>query len=152
MTPARVERYWPFAVAVVVTTLVGIGVWQFRVKPLPVSVPAATMTFGIVVSGFVATQRNMLLTMGGANVLRYAVRTGFYKDVLAYLAECIGTGLLVTGISITGFFLDRSILGWSIWLSLLSGAASLVVCLMVRNEILVFRMIQRFLEESQISR
>ena len=88
-----------------------------------------------------------MLTMGGASVLRYAVRTGFYKDVLAYLAECIGAGLVVTGISITGFFLGKSVLGWSIWLSFLGGAVSLVVCLMIRNERLMFRIIQRFLED-----
>ena len=105
------------------------------------------MTFGIVVSGFVATQRNMLLSMNGAQVLRFAARTGFYQDVLAYLMDCIQAGLIVTAVSLAGVFLhDYSHLSVA-WLPLLAGGITLVVCLVFRNERLMGRIVHRFLEE-----
>ena len=147
MTPALLQRIWPFVAAIVVTAGVTFVVVQCRNEPFPIAVPAATMTFGIVVSGFVATQRNMLLTMSGAAVLRFAARTGYYQAVLAYLMDCIRAGLLVTVISLAGFLLGKNDLLWAIWLPLLAGSITLVICSIVRSEMLVARMVRRFIEE-----
>ena len=150
MTPRRQQRIWPFAVAVIVGALAAYVVVLCEIGSFPFTIPAATMTFGIVVSGFVATQRNMLLTMSGAEVLRFAVRTGLHKDVLSYLMDCIGAGLFVTGLSLVGFFLSENDLLWAIWVAILTGSIALVICLIIRNEILVALIVRRFLEEQEI--
>ena len=148
MTDAALQRRWPFALAVFAGAAAGVFVWQFGVHSLSIAVPAATLTFGIVVAGFVATQRNMLLAMGGSEIIRFALRTGYHKDILAYLADCIGAGLAVTAISIPGLLLGESVLAWAIWLCIQGGAVTLVVCLMARNELLMFRIIKRLWEEN----
>ena len=78
---------------------------------------------------------------------RFVLRTGYYKDILAYLTDCIGAGLIVTVVSIPGLLLGTCLLAWDIWVSIQGGAVTLVVCLMARNEILMFRIIKRLWEE-----
>ena len=147
MTPALLERSWPFFVAVVVAGVSAAAAVLCDLGPFPIALPAGTMTFGIVVSGFVATQRNMLLTMSGAEVLDFAVRTGYHKDILVYLMDGIRAGLLVTAISLWGFFNGTNDLLWDIWLPCLVAGATLVVCLIIRNEILVNRLVEHYLRE-----
>ena len=62
MSPAVWEKGWPVLLAVCVVAATATLAVVLDVGPLPVAVPAATMTFGVVVAGFAATQRNMLLT------------------------------------------------------------------------------------------
>ena len=107
------------------------------------------MTFGIVVAGFAATQRNMLLGLGGSRVMRFAVRTGYYDDILAYLMDCVYAGIGVSVVSVAGFFLGDSALPWSLWLVVLTGSISLVLALTLRNEIMIVRIIKRFMEEQK---
>ena len=92
---ARFERYFPFFLAVVVGISAGIATFGFGIVPDSKAVPAATMTFGIVVAGFTATQRNMLLGMRGASILRFLSRTGFYIGVLDNLMQCVYSALLL---------------------------------------------------------
>ena len=139
-------------VAILVAAVSLLAVTQCGPGTLPIALPAATMTFGVVVSGFVATQRNMLLTMSGAEVLRFAVERGYHNDVISYLMDCIRAGLLIIAISLSGFFFGDNSLLWGIWLTTMAGAVSLVICLIVRNEMLVSRMVRRFLEETNRSR
>lgn len=148
MTPAMMQRAWPFGLAIIAAGVAAFVAAECLVEPLPVALPAGTMTFGVVVSGFVATQRNMLLTMSGAEVLRFAVRAGFYRDVMAYFADGIRAGLFVTTVSLTGFFIGTNNTLWVVWLSIQAGGVTLVVCLIARNEILVRRMVSRYLEEN----
>ena len=133
--------------AIVAAAASAVAVVLYEVGPIPIALPAATMTFGVVVSGFVATQRNMLLTMSGAEVLRFAVRTGYHQDVIRYLMDGIRAGLLVTVISLLGFFVPEKSRLWDVWLPSLAATVVLVICLLIRNEVLVTRMVSRFLEE-----
>ena len=105
------------------------------------------MALGLIVAGFTATQRNMLLGMGGSKVLRYAATTGFYKEILKYLAHCISAGLFVTLVSMVGIFISRSGWAWPLWLALWVGSIILVVAFLVRNELLMARIFARFMEE-----
>ena len=105
------------------------------------------MTFGVVVAGFAATQRNMLLGMRGSSVLKFAVRTGFHDSVLAYLMHCVYAGLAVSVVSVVGFFINSNPLYWSVWFALLIGSIALVIALILRNEILMVRIVKRFMED-----
>ena len=146
MTPGKLERRVPFVAAVLAGIGTGVFTWQWNVSS-SIAIPAATLTFGIVVSGFVATQRNLLLTMGGSRLVRYAVNNGLYKDVLNYLAQCIWAGLSVTFLSILGMLLCNYPTAWSFWLPIQLGGVVLVICLIVRNETLMFRILKRYWEE-----
>ena len=149
---AKFERRIPVVVAIVVAIVAAAVAYLCDIDPPPKPLAAGTMTFGIVVAGFAATQRNMLLGMVGSKVLRFAVRTGFHHDVLAYLMHCVYAGLAVAVASVIGFFLDdETTFGpfslWEVWLVILVGLIVWVIVLMFRNELMMRRIVERFVEE-----
>ena len=145
---AKTERRLPFAIAAISATIAAVVVFVWEIGASSKALPAGTMTFGIVVAGFAATQRNMLLGMRGSTVLRFALRTGFHNDVLAYLMHCVYAGLSVSVVSVTGFFLgSQHHLLWKFWLILITFCISLVIALITRNEILMARIVKRFMED-----
>ena len=147
MTPLKREKYWPLAASLIPTIIAVAIMWQWGMSPLPKTVPVAIMTFGIVTSGFAATQRNMLLTMGGSRVLRFAATTGYYKEITAYLMQSIYMGLLTTGISGTGIFIENNNPLWIIWTTATTYTVSAILFTIMRNEQLVRRLIERFIEQ-----
>lgn len=145
---ARVERVLPFLAAAIASVVAGVIVfWVIDVKPGLSGLPTAGMTFGVVVAGFAATQRNMLLGMGQSRVLRHAARTGYYKDILSYLTNCVYAGLTATGVSVAGFFLGKDVVAWSAWLVALVFIIALIIGLVVRNEIMSTRLVSHFMRE-----
>lgn len=144
--PARIERYFPFFIAAIVGISVGIFTFGFGRVPDSKALPAVTMTFGIVVAGFTATQRNMLLGMRGASVLRFLSKTGYYIDVLDYLMQCVYSALLISALSVVGFFLGCDTLLWNAWIVVMTFAVTLVLAMIWRNEMLMSRIIKRFME------
>ena len=145
---AKTERRLPFLVATVSAVVAGLVLFLIvGVEPGTSGIPAAGMTFGIVVAGFAATQRNMLIGMGQTRVLRRLARTGYDKDVLSYLTDCVCAGLATTGVSLAGFFLGRDAIAWSAWLVSVAFVVSLVIALMVRNEIMSLRIVSHFIKE-----
>ena len=148
----KFERRFPGLIALLTVVASLVVVWLCDIDALPKSLAAGTMTFGIVVAGFAATQRNMLLGMGGSKLLRFAVRTGFHHDILAYLMHCVYVGLAVALVSVIGFFLNEDTsFGpfslWESWLVVLVGLIVWVLALMCRNELVILRVIKRFMEE-----
>lgn len=142
------ETRWPLLAAACATAVAAVMVSVvWRPSPLPASVPAGGMTFGIVVAGFVATQRNMLLPISSSAVMRWVARTGYHEPIIAYLTHCVRAGLLVTVISLVGLFLGDCILLWQIWISSFSGAAVLVLSLMCRNEGIMTLVMRRYFRE-----
>ena len=145
---ARTERCLPFLVATVSAVVAGLVLFLVvGVEPGTSGIPAAGMTFGIVVAGFAATQRNMLIGMGQTRVLRFLARTGYDRSVLSYLTDCVGAGLATTGVSLAGFFLGKDAIAWSAWLVSLAFVVSLVIALMVRNEVMSLRIVSHFIKE-----
>ena len=146
--PSILERYVPFALAAIVALAVAAVVFSSGKIRYSYAIPAAAMTFGIVVAGFSATQRNMLLGMRGSSVLRFLSRTMYYNDVLNYFMQGVYTSLLVSAISVVGFFVDSNPLIWKIWIVMFSYSVTQVLLIIGRNEILMGRIIRRFLEDS----
>ena len=143
------ERYGPFFPAAI--TAVVIAVFASEAESFSRFISVGTMTLGVVVAGFTATQRNMLMSMGGTKVLRFAATTGYYRDVRDYLAWCIYAALFVVVVSGAGIFVNCNSWAWSLWLALWVGSVVLVLGFMVRNEILMSRIFTHFIKE-QISR
>ena len=149
---AKFERRFPVVAAIVAGVASAVAAYFYDIGPLPKSLAAGTMTFGIVVAGFAATQRNMLLGMGGSKVLRFAARTEFHHDILDYLMHCVYVGLAVALVSVIGFFLDEDTsFGpfslWEVWLAILVGLIVCVLALMFRNELVMRQIVERFVEE-----
>ena len=144
---ARSEKLLPLLIALILGVATGIVAYIYEIQPFPKALSAGTMTFGVVVAGFAATQRNMLLGMRGSSVLKFAVRTGFHDSVLAYLMHCVYAGLAVSVVSVVGFFITSNPLYWSVWFALLIGSIALVIALILRNEILMVRIVKRFMED-----
>lgn len=144
---ARSEKLIPLLIALILGVATGIVAYIYEIQPFPKALSAGTMTFGVVVAGFAATQRNMLLGMRGSSVLKFAVRTGFHDSVLAYLMHCVYAGLAVSVVSVVGFFINSNPLYWSVWFALLIGSIALVIALILRNEILMVRIVKRFMED-----
>ena len=141
------EKILPPLIAFVATIVATIVVFIYEVGPLSNSIAVGTMTFGIVVAGFSATQRNMLLGMSGSSVLRFAVRNGFHDDILSYLMHCVYSGLTASCISIVGFFLDNHAFLWKAWLIIMTFAVVLIIGLIFRNEIMMVRIVKLFIED-----
>lgn len=144
---AKSERLLPLLIALILGVATGAIAYIYEIQPFPKALSAGTMTFGVVVAGFAATQRNMLLGMRGSSVLKFAVRTGFHDSVLAYLMHCVYAGLAVSVVSVVGFFINSNPLYWSVWFALLIGSIALVIALILRNEILMVRIVKRFMED-----
>ena len=150
ITPARLWKILPYVPAL---ACMSILYWAAMgdIKPLTPAVPAALTTFGVVVSGFVATQRNMLLGMGGSRVMRFLARTGYQEDLNAYLSECVYAGIAVSLFSIAGLFIGNRDVLWPLWAPPAAAGACLLACLLVRNEIVMRRVIARFTEEQAVN-
>ncbi len=146
---ARAERLFPILAGIGAAAVAAVVAFVCEIGPLPKPLAAGTMTLGIVVAGFTATQRNMLLGMSGSTVLQFAARTGYYRDVLDYLMHSVYAGIAVSLVSLIGFFLGNSVLVWSIWLVAITGLIALILALILRNEILMVRMVKRFVEEQK---
>lgn len=147
LMPLWLERYWPVTAAAVAGMAAGWAVFVWDAKVDSRAVPAGTLTFGIVVSGFTATQRNMLLTMRGATVLRVLQRTGYYHNVVDYLMQCIAAAIAVSAVSFLGFFIDSHTILWQFWLVAGTFLVGLVLGFLVRNEIIMVKVVKRFLED-----
>ncbi len=144
---ARMEKAFPFLLAALAAGAAALPVFYCGLDTIPQYLPAGTMTLGVVVAGFAATQRNMLLGMRGSTVLRFALRTGYHNDVLAYLMHCVYAGLFTSVVSLAGFFLGKNALLWSLWLIVLTFSIALALALIWRNEILMLRIVKRFMED-----
>lgn len=144
---AKSEKLLPLLIALILGAVTGAIAYIYEIQPFPKTLSAGTMTFGVVVAGFAATQRNMLLGMRGSSVLKFAVRTGFHDSVLAYLMHCVYAGLGVSVVSVVGFFVNSNPLYWSVWFAFLIGSIALVIALILRNEILMVRIVKRFMED-----
>jgi len=138
----RGERLWPLVLAGGTGVLAGV-----YLNEIPGLDPAATMALGLIVAGFTATQRNMLLSMSGSQVLRFAATSGYAKDILSYLADCVYAGLFATFISLIGIFLGDHGIWQSLWLAFWVGSLLLMILILVRNEWLMHRVFTRFMDE-----
>ncbi len=142
----RGERLWPLVVAVVAGGLAGMYLDHI---PSPEHMATATMALGLIVAGFTETQRNMLLSMSGSKVLRFAATSGYYKDILNYLADCVCAGLFATLVSLIGIFLGDHDMWQSVWSAFWIGSILLMILVLVRNQWLMHRVFTRFMEEQR---
>lgn len=147
MNRGRRERFGP-AVLGGVASIIGFAVlYLMEFCFAPKALPAAALTFGVVVAGFSATQRNMLLGMGGSRVIRFLVDNKLQGRALAYLMECVCAGLTTTVAAAVGFFLGTPGIHHTIWLAIIVGLVVWVVGSIARNELAMRVISKRYIEE-----
>ena len=131
----------------------------FSVKILDVKaaqhfISVGAMVFGIVAAGFSAVHRNAIMTMRGSEVMDFALKTGFFVDAMDYLMDCLYAGLLLAVAAALGFAFGLDpvdggleLIAHSLWFGFVMGCIAVVIAFTLRNEILMTRMVKRFIEE-----
>ena len=145
---AQTERRLPVVAAFLVAVMAGGLLGVMGDYPNPTLVAVAALTFGVVAAGFSATQRNILLGMGGSRVLSFMVKTGYHTNALNYLMDGVYAGVGVSACALAGLFLFNCtwwvLVGWT---SLVAGAVAFVIGTIVRNEIMMARIIKHYMED-----
>lgn len=93
------ERYYPLIAALIAA----VGAWFFDVaiKEGSELLLSATITFGAIVSGFVGTSLSILTSLG-TPVMHKVRKTSYIKDVRHHLGWGLGSGVILSCISIVG--------------------------------------------------
>ena len=149
ITPAILRRYYPVGGAVLLSIGAFVMTQWFHLTFISNALSASTLTFGIVVSGFAATQRNMLLSLADSEVLSYAAETGHDQDILDYLKDAIYAGLGITMASVIGFCVQDYKLLCDIWTGVLVFFIVLIILVLHRNERLMRLIMNRFMSEQR---
>ena len=149
------NRLWfetnsPFAVFLVIGAI-GTGLACVQKLPeVPAALATATITLGVVVAGFTATQRNMLVGMKGLPLFQTLATSGHHQDLILYLKQCVWSSIALVVISVTRFFLnDASLAVVQIWEVIWIGTFAFVIASSIRNERLIFKIIGKFLESQR---
>ena len=144
------EIYLPFVVATIVSAIVAFIVFTFGIStPISKSIPVSMLIFATFLSGFSIMHRIMLFCIPDSDVLKFAVNTGYYQDILAYIKHPIYLSISLYIVSLIGLLLETdAIVIWLVWFVILTFFVTLSLGLLVRNEMLMFRIFERFLEES----
>ena len=145
MIPRCVETYLPCAVSFV--TAGSTLAFAQKLPSVPAELAAATMTLGVVIAGFTATQRNMLVGMKGLPLFKTIARTGHHQDLILYLKQCVWSSVTLVVVSTTRFFLDDAPPEFvQVWGVIWFGTFAFVIASAVRNERLMFQVIGKFLK------
>ena len=145
----KLERRLPYFLGFFSGIVAAVVVCLFQQPELPRAVPAATMTAGIVVSSFTATQRNMLLGMNASIVLRRLAASNYHFHVMDYLKQTIWFGMATTTVSLIGLFIDGNSYLASIWLVALVFTVVAIIVSTIRNEHMIFLIVKKFLNEQK---
>ena len=118
-----------------------------ELESLMVPILASSMTFGIVLAGFSATQRNMLFTMRNSQVIKRLKKIDHMETVLAYLSRTSYVGIIIVLFSFLGFFVTDYAHVARVWIALLGGSISCAIAYLARNERVMELVLKRFMEE-----
>lgn len=103
MKPITIERWWPYAIAAVMT-----AVWYFGGAAFPMQ-PAALLgaagTAAAVLVGFLATMNAIILSITGSAVFRQLRKAGYSVDLFRYIGEATTVAMTLLVVSLVGFFL-----------------------------------------------
>ena len=143
----RVEKYGPIAFAVLGGVCSLTLALLAGMSSIPTAMIATTMTFGIVMAGFSATQRNMLFSLRGSRVIRHAIEINQINRVLSYLAVNPFVGLGLTLYSFLGFLTVDEPIAVRVWVTVLGALVFFALACLTRNEIVMYLILKRYMEE-----
>lgn len=141
------EKRGPFIAAIIGCIATLVAVWVMGMTVVPAALIATAATFGIVLAGFSATQRNMLFPMRGSRVIRRAIQINQMDRVLSYLSKDAYIGIALTLYSFVGFFVGDNLIVVRVWTAGLGGLVLFALACLTRNEIVMSLILKRYLEE-----
>lgn len=118
-----------------------------ELESVMVPILASAMTFGIVLAGFSATQRNMLFTMRNSQVIKRLKKIDHMETVLRYLSRTSYIGITIVLFSFVGFFITEYTDVARVSIALLGGLVFGSIGYLVRNERVMELVLKRFMEE-----
>ena len=150
--PLWLEHHIPWIVAAVTGGVLFIADKTVAIASFPSLAIGGTMTVGVVVAGFTATQRNQFLAIRGSRIFRIAAKSGYHRHILVYLAQGIYGALFLVTVSLLGFFVGACSWPWTVWMVLWGAAIGYVISALARNEMLMSRIFDRLIEEEESRR
>lgn len=143
----RIEKYGPGASAIIGGIASMAISWILGMTTVPTALIATAATFGIVMAGFSATQRNMLFSIRGSRVIRRAIKINQMDRVLTYLSTSSFVGILLTLLSFVAFFVGHNIIIVGVSMGILGALVSFAIGCLVRNEVVMSLIQKRYFEE-----
>lgn len=141
------ERHGPRISGVVGFGIILILAYLMELETMMVPILASSMTFGIVLAGFSATQRNMLFTMRNSQVIKRLKKIDHMETVLKYLSRTSYVGIIIVLLSFLGFFVSEYSDLARVWIAFLGGSIFGSIAYLVRNERVMELVLKRFMEE-----
>lgn len=142
-----IEKYAPYVITVIGGGLALSVSWWLDIEAIPDALIAGTMTLGIVIAGFSATQRNMLFSMRQSRVIRRAIKINQMDHVWSYVSRTLFGGIVLTVISFIGFFINDNVVIVRIWITVLSALVCWTISYLALNEIIMTIISKRYIEE-----
>ena len=149
MTSRHLEIYGPSELSL---SLAGVGICIPDLPQIPETLALGTLTFGVVVAGFTATQRNMLIGMRALKVLTDAAKANYDRDILLYLRQCVWASMVLVIVSATRFFLTPCpphSIPMQVWTFFWVGLFVFVITTMIRNEYMMYLIVSRTIRASR---
>ena len=141
------ERHGPWIFGIVGFGVTLLLAYLVDLGPILAPILASAMTFGIVLAGFSATQRNMLFTMRNSQVIKRLKKIDHMETVLRYLSGTSYMGIAIVLFSFVGFFVSDYPDVARVWIGMLGGLIFGSIAYLVRNERVMELVLKRFMEE-----
>lgn len=141
------EKRGPTISAIVGGVLTLVVAWLIGVTTAPAPLIATAATFGVVLAGFSATQRNTLFPIRSSRVIRRAIQINQMDRILSYLSKGSYVGIVITLYSFTGFFIGEHFLVVRAWIAVLIALVFFALACLARNEMVMSLIMKRYMEE-----
>lgn len=141
------EKRGPTLSAIVGAVSTLVVTWLIGVTTVPAPLIATAATFGVVLAGFSATQRNMLFPIRSSRVIRRAIEINQMDRILSYLSRSSYVGIVITLYSFIGFFIGEHFLVVRAWMAVLIALVLFALACLARNEAVMSLIVKRYMEE-----
>lgn len=141
------EKRGPTISAIVggVSTLV--VTWLLGLTTVPSPLLATAATFGVVLAGLSAIQRNMLFPIRSSRVIRRAIEINQMDRILSYLSKSSYIGVVISLYSFVGFFIGDHFFVVRVWMAVLVALVFFASACLARNEAVMSLIMKRYMEE-----
>ena len=141
------EKRGPTLSAIVGGVTALAATWLLETTSVPAPLIATAATFGVVLAGFSATQRNMLFPIRISRVIRRAIQINQMDRILSYLSRSSYIGIVITLYSFIGFFVGDHFLVVRAWMAVLIALVFFALACLARNEMVMSLIMKRYMEE-----
>ncbi len=149
---ARTERILPFFIAALATGIAALIIIPTNTKSINLYLTPTTLLIGLIPPVLAAIHRNTLAQIRNSNVIKHAIRTGYYHDLIAYLSHPVYPGIAAAFLSILPLILQYPPVIAQLWLIAMTFLITLIISLILRNEILMSRILDHLSENQDEDR